>query len=410
MPQLKVRYTEKNPTSIAPLKTKKKSNDKYETERGPSSSNYTLKQKQPQETKQKLKSEHNNDTSVTAAELKMFFKKTNLELTAQNTKLKSALKKKQVIEKNQLPPELLKKFPKSQKLTKLYQIQWFKCTNSTKNASRCLSELKLIGTGSYAKVYSAFDSQLKSKVAVKIFDKRQAVDKFKRNQIQKELDLLVKVDHPNIIQLLKVVEDRIRIYFIMDFCGNMNLKEHVVEMNESGRHFERSEIKGIMKSLFDAVMDLHKNKIYHRDIKLNNILLQNNKGRKKEAMLIDFGLAVHNPELPIYTQCGTLPYMAPEIVKRQSYYPAPADVWALGIVFYELLTGHNPFYGRIQSGHRSMEDEEIKRVIGKGFKISGQKSLSLTKIEKEILKSMLRFKPNSRIKLKALSKIDYFQI
>lgn len=65
----------------------------------------------------------------------------------------------------------------------LYQIQWFKCKNSTKKTSRCLSGLRLLGEGSYAKVYLATDTELQIKVAVKIFDKRQAVDKFKRNMV-----------------------------------------------------------------------------------------------------------------------------------------------------------------------------------------------------------------------------------
>jgi serine/threonine protein kinase len=82
----------------------------------------------------------------------------------------------------------------------------------------------LLGEGSYAKVFCSIDMQLETKVAVKIFDKRQAVDKFKRKLIQKELDLMIKAEHPHIIQLYKVIEDRIRICFIMEYWGKQNLK------------------------------------------------------------------------------------------------------------------------------------------------------------------------------------------
>jgi serine/threonine protein kinase len=122
-------------------------------------------------------------------------------------------------------------------MAKLYQIQWFKCKTSTKSSTRCLTGLKQIGEGSYAKVFQAVDTQLKAKVAVKIFDKRQAVDKFKRNLIQKELDLLVKTEHPSIVEIYKVVEDRIRIYLIMEFWGRKTLKQHVIGLNETGGEY-----------------------------------------------------------------------------------------------------------------------------------------------------------------------------
>lgn len=169
----------------------------------------------------------------------------------------------------------------------------------------------------------------------------------------------------------------------MEYWGQSTLKQHVIEKNEGGDdtyEFSRTDVKKIMKQLISAVNYLHQNQIYHRDIKLTNIMYHESSNREYCAKLIDFGLSNHNPALPLYSHCGTVPYMAPELVKRQSYYPGPVDVWALGVVFFELLTGHNPFYGKIVSGNRPMEDDEIKRIIGKGFKSSVfNNGISLTK-------------------------------
>ena len=216
---------------------------------------------------------------------------------------------------------------KSLKLRYLYQIKWFNCNNSTKSASRSLTDFKPLGEGSYAAVFSALDSELNLKVAVKVFDKRQVIDRFKRNLIQKELDLMVKIDHKNIVQLYKVLEDRIKIFFVMEFCGEKNLKKQVILKNvhtdeESNTNLlNKSDVIKIMKTLINTVAYLHKNQIFHRDIKLANIMYYNN-----EAKLIDFGLAIHNPSLPLYSLCGTLPYMAPEMIKRQNHNPGPLDI------------------------------------------------------------------------------------
>jgi serine/threonine protein kinase len=104
-----------------------------------------------------------------------------------------------------------------------------------------------------------------------------------------------------------------------------------------------------MFSLIDAVDYLHSSSVYHRDIKLTNIVYQKKKNGERVAKLIDFGMVVTDANILLYSVCGTLPYMAPEMIKMEGHHPGPLDVWALGIVFFELLTGHNPFYGLITS-------------------------------------------------------------
>jgi len=92
---------------------------------------------------------------------------------------------------------------------------------------------------------------------------------------------------------------------------------------------------------------LHINQIYHRDIKLENILIQKNEKGEVTVKIIDFGFGVwmaHDQREKIY--CGTPSYMAPEILMKKPYHPGPADVWALGVLLFILLCGKFPYKGR----------------------------------------------------------------
>jgi Protein kinase domain len=211
---------------------------------------------------------------LSSSQLNLFFKKTSKKLDQNITTLENEKEYEESKEDVLSEITYLKgntrlhkssNIVKSLKLRYLYQIKWFNCNNSTKSASRSLTDFKPLGEGSYAAVFSALDSELNLKVAVKVFDKRQVMDRFKRNLIQKELDLMVKIDHKNIVQLYKVLEDRIKIFFVMEFCGEKNLKKQVIlksihtDEESNTNLLNKSDVIKIMKTLINTVAYLHKN-------------------------------------------------------------------------------------------------------------------------------------------------------
>jgi Serine/threonine protein kinase len=126
----------------------------------------------------------------------------------------------------------------------------------------------------------------------------------------------------------------------MEFIGTQSLQAYL--KSRESRKLEEAEAKHIFKQVVQGVDYLHKKNIVHRDIKLENLLL----GPNNQVKIIDFGFSIITPKdkkLNIF--CGTPSYMAPELASRKEYYGHLADIWAMGILLFALLTGHFPFKG-----------------------------------------------------------------
>lgn len=127
----------------------------------------------------------------------------------------------------------------------------------------------------------------------------------------------------------------------MEMGGNLSLQSYL--KSKSSKKLPESEVKLIFKQLADGVSYLHKNNIAHRDLKLENILIDSDKNIK----IIDFGFSLITPRnKPLNVCCGTPSYMAPELTARKNYYGHLVDIWALGILLYVLLCGQFPFKGK----------------------------------------------------------------
>lgn len=133
-----------------------------------------------------------------------------------------------------------------------------------------------------------------------------------------------------------------RVVLNTEFCGEVDLQSY---LNTYNNMIKPSTAKEILVSLAKALAYLHKKGVCHRDIKLENVLI-NEHGVVK---LIDFGFAVvsSDPDAPVANFCGTPAYMSPEIVKRKQYNGPKADIWALGILMYKIISGRFPFVGSV---------------------------------------------------------------
>tara|TARA_B100000900_G_scaffold86880_1_gene70512 strand:- start:1365 stop:2198 length:834 start_codon:yes stop_codon:yes gene_type:complete len=195
---------------------------------------------------------------------------------------------------------------------------------------------KLIGKGSSAQVLQGKYS--KRDVAVKIFKR------YNRNaiiQYQNELaifKLLLKDDSEKfIVSLFATLSTPRNVRLIMEL-GKMTLRN---KMTLLFKKFNIYDITNIIEQIIIAIRFMHNLKIAHRDLKPENILIFENNSIK----ICDFGFA-KSAEQPLKTICGTIPYMAPELmIQSSAYYGMPVDVWALGVIIFELLHNRLPFQG-----------------------------------------------------------------
>lgn len=146
--------------------------------------------------------------------------------------------------------------------------------------------------------------------------------------------------HPNILRLYGYFYDSQKVYLILEYAAKGELYN---ELHRAGRFPEKLSAHYI-RCIADALRYLHSKHVIHRDIKPENLLL----GLKGEVKLADFGWSVHAPSLRRQTMCGTLDYLPPEMVERKPH-DANVDIWSLGVLAYEFLTGNAPFVAEGES-------------------------------------------------------------
>jgi len=192
---------------------------------------------------------------------------------------------------------------------------------------------KRIGQGAYAVVKAGIDTRNNQKVAIKIYDKKNLKDIQRRKGVRREIKLLERMKHDNIIRLYEAFDNKKQVFLVMDNVSGGSL--HSLLKSKPNRQLRESEAKNIFGQIASAIKYCHSKNITHRDIKLENILLDEN---KQNIKLIDFGFSTCIPnEKKIKIFCGTPSYMAPEIVSKKEFWGPPADIWALGVLLYALL-------------------------------------------------------------------------
>jgi hypothetical protein len=225
--------------------------------------------------------------------------------------------------------------------------------------------LDLLGVGGMGAVYKARQPALDRIVALKILPSQNArgvnfVERFNR-----EARALARLNHPNIVAVHEFGQAGALSYFIMEFVDGANLR-----MLEQGSRLSPREAMQIIPQVCDALQYAHDQGVVHRDIKPENVLID----RKGRVKIADFGLAKilgHDPGAARLTAegqvMGTPHYMAPEQVERPLAVDHRADIYALGVVFYEMLTGDLPL-GKFAPPSRKVQvdvrlDEVVLRAL-----------------------------------------------
>ncbi|XP_002522224.2 CBL-interacting serine/threonine-protein kinase 12 [Ricinus communis] len=198
---------------------------------------------------------------------------------------------------------------------------------------------KLLGHGTFAKVYHARNVKTNESVAIKVIDKEKILKGGLIAHIKREISILRRVRHPNIVQLFEVMATKAKIYFVMEYVRGGELFNKVAK----GRLKEEVARK-YFQQLISAVAFCHARGVFHRDLKPENLLLDENGDLK----VSDFGLSAVSDQIRqdglFHTFCGTPAYVAPEVLARKGYDAAKVDIWSCGVILFVLMAGYLPFH------------------------------------------------------------------
>lgn len=190
-------------------------------------------------------------------------------------------------------------------------------------------------------------------MAIKIYERYKLREEIRAENLENELEILSRMNHRYVIKLYEHIQGDKLEFLIMEYGPKKMLSDFA--KNYHGHRILEYESKIIFQKIVEAVAYLHDENVAHRDLKMQNILVDEEFAIK----LIDFGFAsVTSPKKKFTVFCGTYSYMSPELVNRVPYDGKASDVWSLGVLLYMMLVGDFPFKGSDQSEMA----ENIRRV------------------------------------------------
>ena len=254
--------------------------------------------------------------------------------------------------------------------------------------------LSTIGEGSFGKVFLVSHNKTKSKYAIKRISKLDKNNQEGKTYFKREIEIMYKIHQNNIVRLFNHFEDNEYCYFVMEYIENGNLFEQPAWKNN--KCFPSNDVAKIIKEIICAVYYLHNMDppIIHRDIKPENVLIDKN----GVAKLTDFGWSNYVDSNEVRrTYCGTPVYLAPEMIKEIGH-DEHLDIWCIGVLLFELLTGNVPFKGK--------DIDSLNNNILQ-LKIVWPKDISNT--AKNLILKILKRDPGDRISLVDMLKHPFFK-
>lgn len=198
--------------------------------------------------------------------------------------------------------------------------------------------LETLGRGTYGKVRKAIERHSGREVAIKSIRKEKIKDEQDMVHIRREIEIMSSLRHPHIISIYEVFENKDKIVIVMEYASKGELYDYISER----RRLTERETRHFFRQIVSAVHYCHKNGVVHRDLKLENVLLDENCNIK----IADFGLSnLYHKDKLLQTFCGSPLYASPEIVNGRPYRGPEVDSWALGVLLYTLVYGSMPFDG-----------------------------------------------------------------
>ena len=191
-----------------------------------------------------------------------------------------------------------------------------------------------IGSGAFSCVYLAQRGD--ELYALKVVSKCSLSHNGDSERLQRELDAMAYLKHPNIVSLHEFFTDNNNFYLVLDYCPGGELAEYIDKLSSPMRE---QQAANVFHQIVSAVSFIHKQGVAHRDLKPQNILIT----KFPSVKISDFGLCGFTDDTKMKTFCGTPCYTAPECLNQVQYEGEAADVWSLGVILYELVTGKHPW-------------------------------------------------------------------
>ena len=245
--------------------------------------------------------------------------------------------------------------------------------------------LKEIGEGTFGRVLLVQHNLTQAQYAIKAIDKRNKDNIDEKDYFRREAEIMYRIYHPNIVKLYGHFEDNTYCYFIMEYMSGGNIYSLVPKYGYN--KISPQLVASILKDVISAIYYLHHMNppIIHRNIKPENILINN----EMKAKLTDFGWSNYLDTFSKRTtMCGTPVYLAPELVNNTGH-DHRVDIWCIGVLMFELLTGHPPWMG---------EDVQTLKYNISRMKINWQKHMDPDAVD--LIKKILRYNPEERISLR----------
>ena len=253
--------------------------------------------------------------------------------------------------------------------------------------------IKELGSGSFGRVYLVTHKQTKVQYAIKAIDKRDKSNQEEKPYFRREVEVMYKIHHPNVVKLYGHFEDNNYCYFIMEYISKGNIYGLIPQ--DKKKRLSTQIVASLMKDVISAVYFLHNMDppIIHRDIKPENVLL----AEGMVAKLTDFGWSNYMQEdVKRTTVCGTPIYLAPEIINEKGH-DERVDIWCIGVLLFELITANVPFQGN--------DLETLKSNILK-LKITWPRDINLD--AKNLIMKILKLDPNARMPLSDMLNHPFF--
>jgi len=253
--------------------------------------------------------------------------------------------------------------------------------------------IKELGVGSYGRVILVQHKMTQAKYAIKAIDKRNKVNIEEKQYFRREIEIMYRVHHPNVVKLFGHFEDNNFCYFIMEYIPGGNI--YSLLPKNGIRKVSTQNVVSIMKDVISATYFLHHMipPIVHRDIKPENVVLDNN----MVAKLTDFGWSNYiQGDIKRTTVCGTPVYLAPEIINNTGH-DEKVDIWCIGVLMFELLTGSAPFQGE--------DVQTVKSNISR-LKIRWPKGMDRDAVD--LISKILKYNPDERLSLEQILLHPFF--
>jgi len=254
--------------------------------------------------------------------------------------------------------------------------------------------IKDLGAGSFGRVYLVSHKKTKCQYALKAIDKKNKSNIEEKPYFRREIEIMYRIHHPNVVKLYGHFEDNNYCYFIMEYIPRGNIYSLIPKHGKKKQ--SNQLIASIIKDVAKSVYFLHKMNppIIHRDIKPENVLMDENYNIK----LADFGWSNYlDNEEKRSTVCGTPIYLAPEMINRKGH-DERVDIWCIGVLLFELSTGRVPFQGN---------NIDVLKYNIRNMKISWPSDID--REAKDLISKILKYNPNDRLTVEEILRHPFIE-